>query len=61
MSSSVKMSVKPKVSVEKHAWQNQEKEIIRFQLTFGIFFFVETLEVKNNDFHEVSQSSAGLS
>lgn len=57
----MKMSVKPKVSVEKHAWQNQEKEIIRFQLTFGILFSVETLEVKNNDFQQVSQSSAGLS
>jgi len=39
MSSSVRMSVKPKVPVETHAWQNPEEEIIRFQLAFGMFFF----------------------
>lgn len=37
ISSSVRMSVRAKVSAEEHAWQNQKTETIRFQLTFGVF------------------------
>lgn len=59
MSNSVRITVKLKVSGEKKVWENQEKEIIRLQLNFGIFFSVETLGVK--DFQQVSESSAGLS
>lgn len=59
MSNSVRITVKLKVSVEKHVWKNQEKGIIRIQLNFGIFFPVETLGV--TDFEQVSESSASLS